>query len=130
MAFIGEAGLDGAGVGPFISTDGIDSILSLELAFMNGWGWSEVTRMAGGGDIGGSLAGGGDWTFGGDLTSREVVFCKMTGSGEVGELPTIGAIVVGAGERARDLLAGDLSSGFGDPLIIIGDGFLFNAICN
>lgn len=36
LALAGEAGLDGAGVGPLISTDGIDSKLSLELAFLNG----------------------------------------------------------------------------------------------
>lgn len=36
LVFAGEAGLDGAGVGPLISTEGIDSKLSLELAFLNG----------------------------------------------------------------------------------------------
>lgn len=43
LALAGEAGLDGAGVGPLISTDGIDSKLSLEPAFLNGCGTSEVT---------------------------------------------------------------------------------------
>lgn len=89
--------------------------------------------MVGGGDIGadgGILAGGGDMTFGGDLTSREVPFFSITGSGDVGPLPTIEAIVGGAGERVPDLLTTDLSSGFGDPLVIIGDGFLLRATCN
>lgn len=86
--------------------------------------------MVGGGDIGGFLAGGGDMTFGGDLTSREVIFLSLHGSGDVGELPTIEAIVGGAGERVPALLAGDLSPGFGDPLIIIGEGFLLRATCS
>lgn len=90
--------------------------------------------MVGGGDIGaigGFLAGGGDMTFGGDLTSKEAVtFLSVIGSGDVGVLPTIEAIVGGAGERVPDLLITDLSPGFGDPLIIIGDGFLLRATCN
>lgn len=77
------------------------------------------------------MAGGGDMTFGGDLTSREAVtFLSVIGSGDVGVLPTIEAIVGGAGERVPDLLITDLSPGFGDPLIIIGDGFLLRATCN
>lgn len=89
--------------------------------------------MVGGGDIGavgGILPGGGDMTFGGDLTSREVTFFSVTGSGDVGELPTIDAIAGGAGERVPALLAEDLSPGFGDPLIIIGEGFLLRATCS
>lgn len=89
--------------------------------------------MVGGGDIGADgrfLAGGGDMTFGGDLTSSEAIFFSITGSGDVGELPTIEAIIGGAGERVPDLLITDLSPGFGDPLIISGDGFLLRATCN
>lgn len=70
-------------------------------------------------------------TFGGDLTSKEAVtFLSVIGSGDVGVLPTIEAIVGGAGERVPDLLITDLSPGFGDPLIIIGDGFLLRATCS
>lgn len=36
FALAGEDGLDGAGVGPLTSTEGIESKLSLELAFLNG----------------------------------------------------------------------------------------------
>lgn len=86
--------------------------------------------MVGGGDMGAILPGGGDMTFGGDLTSREEIFFSFIGSGDVGELPTIEAIVGGAGERVPALLAGDLSPGFGDPLIIIGEGFLLRATCS
>lgn len=89
--------------------------------------------MVGGGDIGaigGILAGGGDMTFGGDLTSRDVNFFSVIGSGDVGELPTIEAIIGGAGERVPALLAGDFSPGFGDPLSIIGEGFLLSATCS
>lgn len=89
--------------------------------------------MVGGGDIGalgGFLAGGGDMTFGGDLTSREVTFFSVIGSGDVGPLPKIEAIDGGAGERVPDLLIAGFSPGFGEPLIIIGDGFLLRATCN